>query len=729
MIGFSRARRSTHLGPYPLERLARDPQVAAVEAERSAKWPSASSPVPGKSLGRAARRYQDIFTPLRTPDPVAVKAPVPDDLERRAVDIKGGGYFLDASMMGICLLPPNAWLHGTDVAGQTHAIAVLVEFGRFPEAENHAAAWLDGVESELAITRAAEIGTILAGYIAHLGFSARAHWPGQTEVDIERIGVLAGVVARDGELPRNPFVGRRYALAIVTTDYALAVDQPLAQGADSAKGLAYLFGVGGAVSGLERWRRARRPAHLGIYPMETVKRVEEPTTLIFADEIPRVPQRALFYNRAEYGDLGDKMVRERWRWAYKHPFAQGILRVLRGMVPYQDGEVSPVVAAGTADPEANAKAIKALSYHLGAAITAVCKVPRWAWYSHNKDGVKTECYHNYAICMLIDQGQDTGDGATGDDWISGSQSMRAYMRGGEIAGVMATHLRQLGYSARPQTNVDSDVIHNPLLVLSGLAEQSRIGETTLNPFIGPRFKSVILTTDMPLAVDQPIDFGLQYFCTNCYKCARECPCTAIPFNDKVIWNGYETWKPDSERCTRYRFTNMKGSACGRCIKVCPLNKNTTLDGSLLDQVGSWLGINARWLKPVLVPLAVWLDDKLGHGNPNPAKKWWLDLEVVDGVSVTPKAGASFKGIDIKVDIAEKKRKESIAYYPANVLPPPDDKSAHPVDRKAAVAMAARIETPARALDRRARGEPVPEHYFYPWDDRSERSGPVAKNGV
>ncbi len=717
MIGFPRRHRSSHLGPYPLETLARDAGIVAVESERSPMIVASNMPPPLKSLGCAARRYQDVFANLRAPDPVAVKAPVPDDLERRAIDIKGGCYFLDASMVGICALPPNAWLQGKPLKEHRYAIAVLVEYGRFPEADNLAAGWLEGVEADVTTTRAAEIATIIAGYISQLGFSASSHWPGQSDVDIDRIGVLAGVVLRDGEVPLNPFVGRRYALAAVTTDYVLAVDQPLAPRARPAMGLGYLFGSSGAVSGLERWRRARRASHLGIYPMETVKRVKQPTTLIFDEEIPRLPQRALFYNRAEYGDLGGKMVRERWRWAYKHPFAGGILPLLRAMVPHQDGEIAPQMAAETEDAAANTRAIKSLSHYLGSAMTSVCKVPRWAWYSHGRDGSKTGCYHTYAVCMLIDQGQDTGEGASGDDWISGSQSMRAYMRGGEIGGVMAAHLRNLGYSARPQTNVDSDVIHNPLLVLSGLAEQSRIGETTLNPFIGPRFKSVILTTDMPLVVGDPIDFGLQYFCTNCYKCARECPCNAIPFKEKVIWNGYETWKPDSERCTRYRFTNMKGSACGRCIKVCPLNKNTTLDGSLLAQAGSWLGINAMWLKPLLVPLAVWLDDKLGHGSANSAKKWWLDLEVVDGISVAPKAGANFKGIDLKVDIAEKQRKETIAYYPANVLPPPDDKSPHPVDRKAAVAMAANIETPEQALARRSRGESAPEHYYYPWDER------------
>ena len=137
---------------------------------------------------------------------------------------------------------------------------------------------------------------------------------------------------------------------------------------------------------------------------------------------------------------------------------------------------------------------------------------------------------------------------------------------------MAELLRAEGLPARSQTNADSDVLHIPVTLWAGLGELSRIGELILNPFLGPRLKTVVMTTDMPLEVDKPVDFGLQYFCDSCRKCARECPCDAIPWGNKVMFNGYEIWKPDVERCSRYRLTNSKGSACGRCMKTCPLNK-------------------------------------------------------------------------------------------------------------------------------------------------------------
>jgi hypothetical protein len=33
---------------------------------------------------------------------------------------------------------------------------------------------------------------------------------------------------------------------------------------------------------------------------------------------------------------------------------------------------------------------------------------------------------------------------------------------------------------------------------------------------------------------------------------------------------------------------------------------------------------------------VWGDDLMGYGRPDPKKKWWLDLENVDGVIQKPR---------------------------------------------------------------------------------------------
>ena len=714
MLGLNRSRRPVNFGPYPLENLKRDASVVEREAATAVVDQGTLLTGPASPLVSAVVAHLNAYEDLREPSPFSQIAPVPDDLSLRTRDIKGAGYFLDASQIGICELLESAWHSDVDPS-HGHAVVILVEYGIPVDETNMAASWVEGNEHLIATLRAAEIAVNLSGQISSMGFASRVHWQGASDVDLAKLTVLSGLAIRDGGLLQNPYLESDFAIAIVTTSYALAVDVPLHVSAQRGKTLGYHLGVSGAVSGIERWRRRRRPSHLGIYPVEAVKRVDRITTEIFEDEVPRVPSRANMYVRTALGDLSDKGIREAARWSQKHPVSQGIVRPAWAIKPLQDGETSAETEPRTNDAGANTKALKAMAHYMGAAISGICEIPDYCWYSHDKHGKAIDPYHKFALVVLIDQGHETFEGATGNDWISGSQSMRAYLRGAEIAGVLSEMLRQMGYPARAHTNLDSHVLHVPLVLNAGLGEQSRIGESAINPFLGMRFKTSVLTTDIPLIPDKPIDFGIQTFCSNCKKCARECPSQAIPFGGKVIFNGYETWKPDSERCTMYRATNMKGSACGRCVKTCPLSKDVTWDGPLHHRLGSWFGLHAMWAKPVLSKFAIWMDDVLGGGNPVDVKKWWLDLEVIgrksfkyDAENYVVEAKAANRP---KINPKKKLRSNDlIAHFPAATLPPPDYMGAYPTDRKQGLEIAADAETVDQALARRARGETPPEVY-------------------
>jgi hypothetical protein len=142
----------------------------------------------------------------------------------------------------------------------------------------------------------------------------------------------------------------------------------------------------------------------------------------------------------------------------------------------------------------------------------------------------------------------------------------------------------------------------------------------------------------------------------------------------------------------------------------------TLDGPILYQVGSWLGINVMWLKPILVPIAIWLDDFFGNGNPIDEKKWWLDLEVIGRRSFKydPENHVeSAKGVNRPMIKKNKKqtRDDNIAHFPASTLPQPDMMEPYPTDRKLGLKLASEAETVEQGLLRRKNGGKVPETYI------------------
>jgi ferredoxin len=199
---------------------------------------------------------------------------------------------------------------------------------------------------------------------------------------------------------------------------------------------------------------------------------------------------------------------------------------------------------------------------------------------------------------------------------------------------------------------------------------------------------------MPLEADKPIDFGLQAVCAMCMKCARECPCNAIPFGPKVMFNGYEIWKPDVEKCGRYRLSNDKGSACGRCMKTCPYNREDLVESERL----LWLSIEVPQSRRALIDY----DDAAGGGSRNLTKRWWFDLEIVEREVVKPR-GTNERDLDL--GRTEKlARTQKLAYFPPELQPKGGTnlQTVVPLDRAAGLAAYAAAEPPLKARQRKAK---------------------------
>jgi reductive dehalogenase len=365
------------------------------------------------------------------------------------------------------------------------------------------------------------------------------------------------------------------------------------------------------------------------FPVHKLKRVDRPTTVINEGKIQRVRERQAGFCKAAAGDYGPKLQKEFRRFVPKHPVSGALAWMRNNMRPFVDGMVAAHQAPVPNDPAVLARHIKETAYFLRADAAGVCELPQYAVYSHKFDfmnpdagEVPVELNHKYAIAVLIDQDYRTSHATSGSDWISNAMSMLSYSTSGFVAIILAEYIRRLGYPAKAHYAPFYDIVVPPILLLAGLGEMSRIGDSAIHPFLGPRFKAAVVTTDLPLLPDKPIDFGLQDFCSKCKKCARECPSGAISDGNKEMFNGYEKWPVDIKRCTGMRVGNQRGSGCGTCIKVCPWNKPYTP----FHRTVGWAMRHSALARS----LAIWGDDFLGYGKPDYSKKWWFDLEDVNG---------------------------------------------------------------------------------------------------
>lgn len=101
-----------------------------------------------------------------------------------------------------------------------------------------------------------------------------------------------------------------------------------------------------------------------------------------------------------------------------------------------------------------------------------------------------------------------------------------------------------------------------------------------------------------------------------------------------------------------------------------------------------------WLKPVLAPLVIWLDNKLENGIPNDAREWWLNLGVTGdqynqpnpkNYCYDPTVGINRKQLRSGHYIDPKTYR--ISYFAGREVPLPDAIVPVPTDRQAVLGIA------------------------------------------
>lgn len=227
-------------------------------------------------------------------------------------------------------------------------------------------------------------------------------------------------------------------------------------------------------------------------------------------------------------------------------------------------------------PDHAAELIKKITHTFGATLVGITKLnPDWAYQGHLRgvgDGPWEVPKHwEYAIVF-----------ATTHEWDqfyvnpNYGTSFDAYSNDRIIGGRLESFIHELGYPARSHVPpYYYDLMMPPIAIDAGLGQQARTG-LCVTPETGGNARFACVTTNIPMTVDKPIDFGVQDFCRKCKICAETCPTGAISHADEpgVVY-GYKRWKIKDELCFN-GWANTAGSKIGRgcriCLAVCPYSR-------------------------------------------------------------------------------------------------------------------------------------------------------------
>jgi epoxyqueuosine reductase len=227
-------------------------------------------------------------------------------------------------------------------------------------------------------------------------------------------------------------------------------------------------------------------------------------------------------------------------------------------------------------PALASELIKKVARHFGASMVGIAKLnPDWC-YNHDLRGSKDRGSYEvpkhweYVIAFGIPHQWEVVQSNP-----NCGTSFDAYSRVSVTARRLEHFIKNLGYPARRHSPMDGyDVIGVPILVDAGLGQQGRHG-IVITPETGSNFRSAFVTTNLPLEIDKPIDFGVNAFCRDCQICAEICPSKSISIektNENMTTRGYRHWEINQTSCYNYWMQSMGGMGCRLCLIACPYSR-------------------------------------------------------------------------------------------------------------------------------------------------------------
>ncbi len=279
-----------------------------------------------------------------------------------------------------------------------------------------------------------------------------------------------------------------------------------------------------------------------------------------------------------------------------------------------DGPVAPARSEHTADQMTSY--IKGLARYYGAHTVGIADLKPYHVYSHigrgsGRYGAPITLQHRFAIAFTVEMDHAMMGPAPEAPVVM--ESARQYVEAARVALQLGYLIRSLGYPARAHIDGNYRVIAPLVARDAGLGEIGRMG-LLMTPKLGPRVRLGVVTTDLPLVPDRRgDDQSVLGFCRICKKCAENCPSRSIPFGDREEIDGALRWRINPDTC--FRYWNVIGTDCGRCMAVCPYSHPNNLPHNLVRWAIHRSGLARR--------AALWLDDVFYEDSPapRPAPDW------------------------------------------------------------------------------------------------------------
>ena len=282
----------------------------------------------------------------------------------------------------------------------------------------------------------------------------------------------------------------------------------------------------------------------------------------------------------------------------------------------ENGQIAPIKI----DPEEMSLKIKALGMHLGAAKVRITKLNQDWVYSRTIEpwGTVPDLNYKYMICMIVLQDPFL----IGGGFTRSGQSLEVgykYSFASMLSIIIANLIKRLGWPARACPTMNEPYLVCPTFIDAGIGEDGRCGMVVTKEF-GTNWRPASVATDLPLAVDKPVDFGLQDFCDKCNTCADACPSGAIPKGGREKVRGVWKWQIDPLKCQRFWMST--GHNCSMCQKVCPWNHDNSLFHNSIREAAERF---AR-LRKLIITLEKFFYKK--NNKPGPDPKWMVN-ELLD----------------------------------------------------------------------------------------------------